>query len=215
MARRNDHVLSLLGAMAALVLFAATAAAAQGCAPGNLQPGRSFERCADLPELGASLYWTYHPANGTADLAFRAPQSSSGWVAWGINTERPSSMAGSSVFVASLGGDGGSVSVLATYLESTSPALANGTLKLDVPVAPLAEYAAGAYTVYVTVALPGNSTQQNTVWQAGPLSAGQIAPHPIAGPNVQSTMVLDFLSGGKSTALPNFVHRRSLRSFRG
>ncbi|XP_066388573.1 auxin-induced in root cultures protein 12-like [Miscanthus floridulus] len=219
MARRNDPAWFLFGAMVMLLFAAAgAAAAAQGCAPANFQPGQSFQRCTDLPVLGASLYWTYHPTNGTADLAFRAPQSTSGWVAWGINTERPSSMAGSSVFIASLDGNGGAVSVLMTYLETTSPTLTNGTLKLDVPVAPVAEYTAGAYTIYVTVALPGNSTQQNTVWQAGALSGGQIAPHPMSGPNMQSTMVLDFLSGGggTSTGAPSFdVHRHNLRSFGG
>ncbi|CAN6290357.1 unnamed protein product [Urochloa humidicola] len=204
MAPRN-HTVRLLSGAVLMLLFAA-AAAAQSCAPANFQSGRSFQRCAALPVLGASLYWTYHPSNATADLAFRAPQSAGGWVAWGINTDRPSSMAGSSVFLASPGA-AGAVSVLMTYLESTSPSLTNGTLKLDVPVAPAAEYTAGAYTIYVTVALPGNNTVQNTVWQAGPLSGGQIAAHPMSGPNLQSTMKLDFLSGGRSAATS--VHRRA------
>ncbi|KAJ1298393.1 hypothetical protein BS78_01G449300 [Paspalum vaginatum] len=205
MARRNHSSWPLSGAMLVLLF-----AAAQGCAPATFQPGRSFQRCAALPALGATLYWTYHAANGTAELAFRAPQSAAGWVAWGINTERPGSMVGSSVFVASPAAASGAVSVLMTFLESTSPGLANGTLKLDVPVAPVAQYTAGAYTVYVTVALPGNSTRQNTVWQAGALSGGHIAAHPMSGPNLQSTMTLDFLSGGTGTGEPNFVvHRRT------
>nr|XP_034571461.1 cytochrome b561 and DOMON domain-containing protein At4g12980-like [Setaria viridis]TKV97685.1 hypothetical protein SEVIR_9G511000v2 [Setaria viridis] len=215
MAPRNNTMRLISGAM--LMLLFAAAAAAQGCAPAKFQAGRSsFQRCISLPVLGASLFWTYHAANGTADLAFRAPQGAGGWVAWGINTDRPGSMVGSSVFLASPGASGGAASVLTTVLESTSPSLANGTLRFDVPVAPAAEYAGGAYTIYVTVALPGNNTVQNTVWQAGPLSGGRIAAHPMSGANLQSTMKLDFLSGGTSTGATNsMVHRRNLRNSRG
>ncbi|KAL6649392.1 hypothetical protein ACP70R_013616 [Stipagrostis hirtigluma subsp. patula] len=213
MARRDHSAAWLLSG--AVLLFAAAAAAAQDCPSAKFQPGKTFQRCISLPVLGASLSWTYHPANGTADLAFRAPQTTAGWVAWGINTERPNSMAGSSVFVASQDA-GGVAPVLMTVLESTSPSLTNGSLRFDVPVTPVAEYAGGAYTIYVTVALPGNATQQNTVWQAGPLTGGRIAPHPMAGPNLQSTMRLDFLTSGRSTGASNSrVHRRNLRSFRG
>lgn len=73
-------------------------------------------------------------------------------------------------------GNGGAVSVLATYLESTAPTLANNnTLKLAaVPVAPAAEYSGGAYTIYATVALPGNSM----VRQAGRRAPPESSPRP-------------------------------------
>lgn len=212
----RDHTVRLISGATLMLLFA-VAAAHQGCAPAKFPSGRSFQRCISLPVLGASLFWTYHAANGTADLAFRAPPQGAGggWVAWGINTERPGSMAGSSVFLASPGASG-AVSVLTTVLESTSPSLANMTLPFGVPVAPAAEYAGGVYTIYVTVALPGNTTVQNTVWQAGPLSGGQISAHPMSGPNLQSTMRLDFLSGGTSTGATNSMahRRRNLRKSR-
>ncbi|KAL6645023.1 hypothetical protein ACP70R_016631 [Stipagrostis hirtigluma subsp. patula] len=214
MARRDHSAAWLL--FGATLLFAAAAAAAQDCASAKFQPGKTFQRCISLPVLGASLSWTYHPANGTADLAFRpAPQTTAGWVAWGINTDGARQMAGSSVFIASQDASG-VAPVLMTVLESTSPSLTNGSLRFDVPVAPVTEYAGGMYTIYGTVALPGNATQQNTVWQAGPLTGGRIAPHPVAGPNLQSTMRLDFLTGGRSTGASNSrVYRRNLRSFRG
>jgi hypothetical protein len=60
-------------------------------------------------------------------------------VAWGINTAG-AGMAGNSMFVASQNA-GGTMSVLTTVLESTSPSLKNGTLKFDVSVLPTAEYA--------------------------------------------------------------------------
>ncbi|TVU48076.1 hypothetical protein EJB05_07699, partial [Eragrostis curvula] len=196
-------------------LLLASGAAAQNCSSTKFPSGRSFQRCTTLPVLGATLYYTFHPENGTADVAFRAPSSSNGWVAWGINTERAGSMAGSSVFIASQNSNG-AVSLLQTYLESTSPSLTPGTLKFNVSGAPAAEYAAGAYIIYATVALPGNSTVQNTVWQAGPLSNGQIAPHRASGPNLQSTMRLDFLAGNRTAGAPNSrMSRRNLRGFQG
>jgi hypothetical protein len=192
---RPSHTASLplVVAVATTVLLLATGASAQGCANATFPAGRSFERCDTLPVLGASLHWTYHAGNGTAELAFRAPSGSGGWVAWGINTGG-AGMVGSSVFLAAQNA-GGAVSVLTTVLESTSPSLKNGTLKFDVPVPPTAEYAGGAYTIYATVALPGNSTQQNTVWQSGPLSSGAILPHPMTGENLKSVKRQDFLSG--------------------
>lgn len=220
MAGRNQSS-SLLLLAAVLVLSASsTATAPQNCSSATFSAGRSFQRCTSLPVLGASLYWTYHPANGTADVAFRAPQSASGWVAWGINPNTTGSMAGSSVFIASQGGNG-AVSVLMTYLDSTAPSLTNNTLKFNVPVGPAAEYSGGAYTIYATVELPGNSTVQNTVWQAGPLSGGEIAQHPMAPANLKSFQKLDFLSGGSpstgagTTKPGGLLSRRNLRGFQG
>ncbi|XP_040377494.1 cytochrome b561 and DOMON domain-containing protein At5g48750-like [Oryza brachyantha] len=175
------------------VLLLAAAEAATDCRSGKFPPGRSFRRCSSLPVLGASVYWTYHPGNGTADIAYRAPQSSGGWVAWGINSQS-SGMVGSGVFIASQDG-AGAVAALTTVLESYSPSLTNGSLGFDVPVPPAAEYVGGAYTIYATVALPMNSTVQSMVWQAGPGSTGAIGGHATSGQNVQSMQSLDFLSG--------------------
>jgi hypothetical protein len=194
--------------LVAAVLLLAAGATAQDCLSATFQGGRTFLRCNPLPVLGASLHWTYHAENGTADVAFRAQSSTGGWVAWGINTGG-TLMAGSSVFIASQDGSG-AVSVLMTVLESTAPTLSSATLRFGVPVAPTAEYAGGAYTIYATVALPGNSTQQNTVWQAGPISNGAIGPHPTSGANLQSIQRLDFLSGQSAGASNSRLHRRNL-----
>jgi len=203
------RLLLLLGA--AMVLLA-SAATAQDCLSATFSGGRTFVKCNSLPTLSASLHWTYHPENGTADVAFRAPSDSSGWVGWGINPTAAGSMVGSSVFVASHDGSG-AVSVLMTYLETTSqPKLTNNTLKFNVPIGPAAEYSNGAYTIYATVQLPGNSTQQHTVWQAGPTSNGAIAPHPTAPANYASTQSLDFLSGSSTAASNSKLHRRNVSS---
>ncbi|KAE8803868.1 cytochrome b561 and DOMON domain-containing protein [Hordeum vulgare] len=190
-----------------VLLLSAASATAQSCLSATFTSGRTFLKCNQLPVLGASLHWTFHAQNGTADVAFRAPSGADGWVAWGINPSG-AGMAGSNVFVASH--SGGAVSVLTTILRSTNPALDNAALQFGVPVPASAEYAGGAYTIYATVALPGNTTSQNTVWQAGPASGGSISPHPLSGPNLQSVQRLDFLSGTSTGASNSRLHRRNL-----
>jgi hypothetical protein len=203
------RLLLLLGA--AMVLLA-SAATAQDCLSATFSGGRTFGKCNSMPTLSASLHWTYHPENGTADVAFRAPSDTSGWVGWGINPTSGNSMVGSSVFIASQDSSG-VVSVLMTYLETTSqPALTNNTFKFNVPIGPAAEYSDGAYTIYATVELPGNSTQQYTVWQAGPTSNGAIAQHPLSPSNRASTQSLDFLSGSSTAASNSKLHRRNVSS---
>ncbi|XP_006651129.1 cytochrome b561 and DOMON domain-containing protein At4g12980-like [Oryza brachyantha] len=191
-----------------LLLAAGAAAQSSSCVSATFQGGRAFQQCNALPVLGASLHWTYHAANGTADVAFRAPQQSGGWVAWGINT-RGTTMPGSSVFIASQDASG-AVSVTTTVLESVSPSLTNGSLSFDVLAPPAADYAAGVYTIFATIALPNNSTTQNTVWQAGPGNTGSIAPHSTSGANVQSMQRLDFMSGQSTGASNSRLHRRNI-----
>jgi len=202
------RLLLLLGAS---VLLLASAVTAQDCLSATFSGGRTFGKCNSLPSLSASLHWTYHAENGTADVAFRAPSDPSGWVAWGINPDSGGSMEGSSVFVASQDGSG-AVSILMTNLESTSPSLTNTTaLKFKVPAGPAAEYSDRAYTIYATVELPRNSTQQFTVWQAGPATSnGGISPHPTAPANLASTQRLDFLSGSSTAASNSKLHRRNI-----
>jgi hypothetical protein len=203
MARQSAWLL-----LGAVLLFAAYATA-QDCGSMVFSNGQSFRLCNNLPVLGASLYYTYHPENGTADVAFRAPSGTNGWVAWGINTVGPGSMAGSSVFIASHDGNG-AVSLLQTYLANTQPSLTPGNLKITVVGTPTVDYTGGAYTIFATVTLPGNSTSQNTVWQAGPLNNGGIAPHSIVGPNIQSTLGINFLSGSSVGASNSRLHRRNI-----
>jgi hypothetical protein len=205
MARPSHTAWLLVGAAAMLLL--ASAATAQDCLSARFSDGRTFLKCSSMPTLGASLHWTYHPGNGTADIAFRAPSGTDGWVGWGINpTSR--SMGGSSVFVATQ--SGGTPSVLMTNLESTQPSLQAATLKFGVPVGPTVEYSGGAYTIFATITLPGNATQHNTVWQAGPLSGGQISQHPTAPANLASTTRLDFLSGSSTGASNSRLRRRNV-----
>jgi len=209
MARPGHTAWLLLGAAAVLLL--APAATAQDCLSATFSGGRTFGRCNSMPTLGASLHWTYHPENGTADVAFRARSGTDGWVGWGINPGRLG-MAGSSVFIASQDGSGTASVLMANLDSTTSPNLQPATLKFGVPVAPSVDYSGGAYTIFATIALPGNTTQQNTVWQAGSLSGGSIQPHPLAPANLASTQRLDFLSGSSTGASNSRLHRRNVSS---
>ena len=101
---------------------------------------------------------------------------------------------------------------MANLDSTTSPNLQPATLKFGVPVAPSVDYSGGAYTIFATIALPGNTTQQNTVWQAGSLSGGSIQPHPLAPANLASTQRLDFLSGSSTGASNSRLHRRNVSS---
>ncbi|KAF8718069.1 hypothetical protein HU200_025546 [Digitaria exilis] len=200
----------LVGAAAAmLLLLLAPTATAQDCLSATFSGGRTFGKCNSMPTLSATLHWTYHPENGTADIAFRAPSSSSGWVGWGLNPTGGLSMLHSNVFIASQ--SSGVASVLMTKLESTvSPSLQPETLSFGVPVGPTVEYSGGAYTIYATIKLPGNNTVQNTVWQAGPLSGGSIQQHPQAPANLASTQSLDFLSGTSIGPSNSRLHRKNI-----
>jgi hypothetical protein len=192
-----------------VLLLAAGSATAQNCLSATFTGGRTYLKCNQLPVLGASLHWTYHAENGTADIAFRAQSGSSGWVGWGINPTTQG-MQGSNVFVASQDASG-VVSVLTTILEDTrAPTLTNVPLTFPVPVPASAEYADNAYTIYATVGLPNNSTSQNTVWQAGQSSGGTILPHPTTGQNMLGVQNLDFLSGTGTAGSNSRLHRRNI-----
>ncbi|RWR76322.1 cytochrome b561 and DOMON domain-containing protein [Cinnamomum micranthum f. kanehirae] len=58
---------------------------AQSCSNYTFSSNRAFTSCNSLPQLNAHLHWNYNPSRGTIDVAYRAIQSSAGWVAWAIN----------------------------------------------------------------------------------------------------------------------------------
>lgn len=177
---------------------------AQSCVDEAFSGDRSYSSCSSLPYLNASLHWTYHPSNATLDVAYRALQSSSGWVAWAIN---PTSigMAGANAFLAFPNPTTGATTVYATQISSTAllPSdVVDGNLTFTV-YGREAEYssASGYYTIYASLELPGNDTQQNTVWQASTtFSDGVPYGHRFSGDNVLSFATMDFsVQGGGLT----------------
>ncbi|KAG6504146.1 cytochrome b561 and DOMON domain-containing protein At5g48750-like [Zingiber officinale] len=174
--------------------------AQSSCGDGvSFSGGRSYGSCARLPYLDATLFWSYHPSNGTLDVAYRAPQSANGWVSWAINpTGR--GMVGANSFLAYPDAATGSATVITTQLRTydvTPSDIRDEELTFAV-YRREAEYsgADGYYTIYASVELPGNRTTQNTVWQEATTFAGGVPyGHPLDHDHLSSLASLDFLTG--------------------
>lgn len=155
---------------------------------------RLFAACNDLPRLNSHLYWTYSPENGTISIAYRAPLSSPGWIAWAINTER-SGMIGAQAVVA-IRLPNGSAAAHTTRLSDYQPTLAPMELSFAVTGIEV-EAGASDTTIFAEVQLPGNGTSIVHVWQQGPLSdSNSPVGHPLSSANRRSTGTLDLLSNG-------------------
>ncbi|CAL9051356.1 unnamed protein product [Musa banksii] len=184
---------------------------AQSCVGETLSGNKLYTTCSSLPYLSASLHWNYHPSNGTVDIAYRAQQSSDGWVAWAINPTG-SGMAGANAFLA-FPGSNGAVTVYTTQFSSTNPRTSDvkdENLTFTV-YSKEGEYSDGYYTIYATLELPGNDTKQNTVWQASTTFSGGVPFNHPNGDNYLSQTSLDFLSGtAVSTGGNSRLHRRNI-----
>ncbi|XP_008798482.1 cytochrome b561 and DOMON domain-containing protein At4g17280-like [Phoenix dactylifera] len=165
---------------------------AQNCLNETFSNNKLYDRCSSLVLLSATLHWTYHPSNGTADIAYRAPQNSSGFVAWAINPSS-SGMIGANALLA-FHNSSGAVTVISYVFNSYSPSVRDSKLSFTV-YSREAEYSNGAYTIYATVALAGNKTTLNTVWQAGQVTGGVPVGHATTGDNIKSKGSTNFLSG--------------------
>ncbi|XP_078436699.1 cytochrome b561 and DOMON domain-containing protein At4g17280-like [Wolffia australiana] len=188
----------------ALFLLLATAAAliapsAAQCASQTFAGGATYARCASLPRLGASLHWTYRPAEAAVDVAFRAPLASSGWVAWGLNPAG-ARMVGTQALVAVVDG-AGSVAAFQSRIDSYRPSMQRGELSFNVSRLSAA-VSGGVVSVFATIRPPNNATRVSHVWQASTaLASGVPAGHPLSGDNVLSLGTLDFLSGDNVLSL--------------
>ncbi|XP_038976165.1 cytochrome b561 and DOMON domain-containing protein At5g47530-like [Phoenix dactylifera] len=165
---------------------------AQNCLSDTFSNNRLYTRCSSLGRLNATLYWTYHPSNGTADIAYRAQQESSGFVAWAINPSS-SGMIGANALLA-FHDSAGTVTAITYLFSNFTPSVRDSNLTFRV-YSREAEYSNGKYTIYSTVALPGNRTTLNTVWQAGQVSGGVPVSHALSGDNIRSMASTNFLSG--------------------
>ncbi|WOL18621.1 hypothetical protein Cni_G27418 [Canna indica] len=176
--------------------------------------GKVFTTCNRLPYLSSELRWTYHSTNNTVDIAYQAPASSSGWVAWAINPTG-TEMNGANAFLA-FHDNSGVVTVYTTKLT------AGGVNVNDFKDEELsfavhdknAVYSGGNYIIYATLDLPNHSTKQNTLWQQGPsMSNGAPSSHDIStgSVNLLSMQSLDFSSGDTaSTAGNSKLHRKNI-----
>ncbi|KAG6504148.1 hypothetical protein ZIOFF_036479 [Zingiber officinale] len=189
---------------------------AQSCNDAGFSDGMSYEVCNPLSVLNSVLHYTYHASNGTVDIAYRAWQSASGWVAWAINPDGVG-MIGANAFLAFH--NGSSVMLYTTVFTNTNPApsdITDGNLTFTVH-SRMAEYssAGGYYTIYASLDLPRNRTSQSTVWQASTSFSGSVPfGHAYTGNNIISTSTMNFLSGQSTSAggIPR-LHRKNVRLY--
>ncbi|XP_042424350.1 cytochrome b561 and DOMON domain-containing protein At5g47530-like [Zingiber officinale] len=201
-----------------LVVFSSSSllqhATAQTCdAAITFSNDKLYTACNVLPYHSASLHWNYFASNGTVDIAYRASGSSASWVAWAINPNS-AGMIGANAFLAFTNTTTGNVAVFATRFTSYSVQAADVR---DEELAftvydKRAEYSNGYYTIYASLELPGNTTRQNTVWQASSdFSDGVPNGHPLSTANRQSMSTLDFLSGQTASGGGNSrLHRKNI-----
>ncbi|XP_010909168.1 cytochrome b561 and DOMON domain-containing protein At5g47530-like [Elaeis guineensis] len=181
---------------------------AQNCLSDTFSNNRLYTLCSSLGLLSATLHWTYHPSNGTADIAYVAQQESSGFVAWAINPSG-SDMIGANSILA-FHDSAGVVTAITYEFSNYTPSVRDSNLSFRV-YSREAEYSDGKYTIYATVALPGNRTTLNTVWQAGQVSGGVPVSHALSGDNIKSMGSTDFLTGESSgSGGSSRLHRKNI-----
>ena len=206
-----------MAATTVLCVFAIVAAATlitpstAQCSSLAFSGNRVYNLCNSLPRLGSSLHWTYHQSNGSVDLAFRAPRSSPGWVAWGINPSSPR-MIGTQALVAVVSASG-NVTPYTSPLQVSddySPSMQRGNLSFNVSDIS-ATYSGGVITIFATIFLPNNSTRVNQVWQSSSSLSGDVpSSHPQSGDNLLSRGTLNFLSGESSAGGGSNMWRKNV-----
>lgn len=166
---------------------------ARTCSNHKFTASRVYSSCQDLPHLSAHLHWTYNSSTGQAQIAYRARQGSSGWVAWAINPNQIG-MVGSEALVA-FHNSNGSMVAYPTLITSYSPSMLPGDLSFQVSGLST-EYSNNEITIYAVVGPFAGGSLVNQVWQAGSLVLDDIPQmHAVSQQNLQSTGELDFLSG--------------------
>uniref|UniRef100_A0A0D9X6T0 DOMON domain-containing protein n=1 Tax=Leersia perrieri TaxID=77586 RepID=A0A0D9X6T0_9ORYZ len=191
MAASRRLVVSLL--LVAAMATTAKSASSESCASYTFSSNQQYGSCAALPHLGTTLHYNYTAATNTVAVAFRAPQTAKGWVAWGINPTG-SGMVGTQAVVA-FHGSNGSLIAYPTVLDSYAPSMAPAADAAPITGVSAEENAkAKEVVVYATVALPaGKGSKFNHVWQQGGSVSGDVpAAHPTSGDNVLSVGTIDF-----------------------
>lgn len=165
---------------------------AQTCSNYTFSTNQVFNSCVALPVLQAHLHWNYIPSTRSIEIAYRATQTSTGWIAWAINPTG-TGMVGSQAIVAFQKSDG-SMRAYTTAITSYRPSMQPGALSFQVSNIS-ATYADNEMAIFAVVGPLNNGTTVNHVWQAGSSVANDIPQmHPLSGANIQSMGKMDFLS---------------------
>ncbi|KAG6525900.1 hypothetical protein ZIOFF_015873 [Zingiber officinale] len=164
---------------------------AKTCSGYTFSGGRSFSSCTDLQHLGAALYYNHDASENAVSVAFKAPQSSTGWVAWGLNPNS-TKMVGTQAVVA-FHHSNGSLIAYPTRLDSYAPSMLPQP-PLSFPVTDVsAEYVKKEMIIFATLRLAGGATEFNQVWQEGSTVSHDVPQaHSMAGDNIKSLGSIDF-----------------------
>ncbi|XP_008783091.1 cytochrome b561 and DOMON domain-containing protein At5g47530-like [Phoenix dactylifera] len=164
--------------------------AAQSCSSYTFSSNKVFSSCTELPHLGASLYYNHTAPTDTISIAFKAPQTSTGWVAWGLNPAG-TKMVGSQAIVAFFHSNGSMVAY-PTQLDSYAPSMAPGAPSF--PVSDLStEYVNKEMIIFATLGLVGGGSKFSHVWQEGSTVLNDVPKaHSTTGENIQSLGTIDF-----------------------
>lgn len=183
--------------------------AAQTACRSQRYANRLYASCNDLPQLNSFLHWTYHPSNGSASIAYRAPMGSSGWIAYALNpTGR--GMVGAEVLMGVRLANG-TTFPYTTRINSYRPTMMPEPLRFGVSGLAV-DVAGGAMTIFANIQLPGNRTTISHVWQEGPASPS-LSIHPLDDAHKASVGTLDLLSGagaGSGAIVPR-LRRKNVR----
>ncbi|KAI3907349.1 hypothetical protein MKW98_010699 [Papaver atlanticum] len=133
---------------------------AQTCSNYTFSRYKVFHSCSNLPYLNANLHWNYIASTKKIEIACRAPQSSHGWIAWGVNPTG-TGMAGSQVIVA-FSHSNGSMIAYPTQLKSYTPTMQPGSFIF--PVSNIkTEYSNNEIMIFAVIG-PMDNSNVNHVW---------------------------------------------------
>jgi len=160
---------------------------------------KAYSLCQSLPQLSATLSWTYHSGNGSVDLAFRAkPGSSTGWVAWGINPSG-GGMVGTQALIA-LRQSNGTMSCNTYNVTSKRATLVPSPISFHATDLS-SVYDNGQMTIFAKVVLPSNKSKVKHVWQVGSKAQGlNPSVHDMANGNLNSLGSIDLASANTTSS---------------
>ncbi|KAG5232047.1 cytochrome b561 and DOMON domain-containing protein [Salix suchowensis] len=151
---------------------------AQSCSEYTFPGNQAFNSCIDLPFLQANIHWNYIPSTRTVHIAYRANQTSTGWIAWGINPLVQACL-----------------TAYPTPITSYTTSMRPGALSFQVSNIS-ATYTNNQMSIFAVLGPLQNATAVNHVWQAGNSVINDIpSSHATTGSNIQSMGTLNFLSG--------------------
>ncbi|KDP29891.1 hypothetical protein JCGZ_18460 [Jatropha curcas] len=174
-----------------ILLYLVLLAFAQTCSNYSFPNNEAFNSCIDLSSLQAQLHWNYIASTKNVHIAYKAQQTSTGWIAWAINPTGKG-MVGAQALVAFQNSDG-NMTAYTTPITSYSPSMQPGNLSFKVSNIS-ATYANNEMTIFALVGPLENGTSVDHVWQAGnSVSDGIPQSHALSGSNIQSMGTIQFL----------------------